>query len=625
MKVRLLFAVTLFFLFSCGKGSTVITILNDEILVENIDGSTTFNIECNGNWTVSVASLWCSISPLSGSGNSTITVTVQDNVEDIKREVTIYVSAGDTRESIVIKQGYMFMSADKEYISFDETSGSQILKITGNAKWTIDIPGSDNWISADKKSGSGNADISFTVAANQGATRRRSDIKILYDSDKSLTVPMFQKIAGEPLISRPLLTSPADGVTGENRIPVFRWERPEFSLGSEINYYFEISEDISGGGNWSRPLEATPYNMIYFDTPRQSNKTYYWRIVAEDINGDTNVSEISSFTTGEDTAYLDGEYRVELLSTKANPSEIIFVGDGYTPDDFEIGGKFDSDVAEGVKALLDIEPFKSYKEYFQIYKVAAYSTERGATVGENVKNTKFSTVFVGGKKTSSNTNVNLVYEYAKKVTGIDEAKLNNVLIVVISNIDIYAGTTYIYLTGGSIAIVPISRQAAENGADYASIMIHEAGGHGFGRLADEYVNEYKTISSTDKSVLTEYSESGYFVNVDLIGEYRNVKWKHFRNEVGYERVGVYEGAYYYANGVWKPEKSSCMIDNIPYFNAPSREAIVKRILKTNGEEYTLDAFIAKDMEKEPPTGASVQTLSRGASEFIPLGRPILER
>ena len=621
MKVKLLLIVIIFFLFSCKKEPAVITVSTNEIFVENINGSTTFEIECNGNWTVSVSSLWCSIYPSSGSGNRTITVTVQDNIGDDQREVIIFLSAGDTRESVVVKQGYMFVEAD-DYLCFEETGGTQILRITSNTHWTINIPNGDSWITAESVSGSGDADISFTVPANPGSTRRNSQIEIVYDSGKKIVVPISQKIAGEPMISRPILTSPGNGATGENRVAVFRWEPSAFSLTGTVNYYLEISENISGNGNWSRTLDATTYNMIFFDDPLQSNKTYYWRIVAEDVNGDTSVSGISSFTTGVNTAYLDGECSDELLSTKTNPTEIIFIGDGYTPDDFVRGGKFDSDVAEGVAALFDVEPFKSYKAYFKIYKVAAYSIERGATVGNDVKNTKFGTSFVGGESTNSITKEDLVNEYAMKVPGIDEDKLNDVLIVVISNIDMYAGTTKIYKDGRSIAIVPVCR-STESGKDYASIMLHEAGGHGFGRLADEYILYYSTIISSEKGKIEDYSAEGYYANVDLKGVYSEVKWKHFRNKIGYDKVGTYQGAFTYSIGVWKPEEASCMINNIPYFNAPSREAIVKRILKTAGEEYLLENFIANDIEKEPSTRA-YNTRALIGPKFIPLGTPILD-
>ena len=53
---------------------------------------------------------------------------------------------------------------------------------------------------------------------------------------------------------------------------------------------------------------------------------------------------------------------------------------------------------------------------------------------------------------------------------------------------------------------------------------------------------------------------------------------------GYERVGVYEGGFYYSFGVWRPEISSCMVNNIDYYNAPSRETIVKKIMAKAGEQ-----------------------------------------
>ena len=44
-----------------------------------------------------------------------------------------------------------------------------------------------------------------------------------------------------------------------------------------------------------------------------------------------------------------------------------------------------------------------------------------------------------------------------------------------------------------------------------------------------------------------------------------------------------------------------MNNNIPYYNAISREAMVKRIMKYAGEEYSFEAFKAKDYESLPST------------------------
>jgi len=602
IRPGILVIMVLFALISCKKDPIVISISDKELLLENVAGTTTLEIVCSGNWSASISSLWCSIYPLSGSGNGTITITPQDNTEGAKREVYIYISAGDTKEIVKVRQGYMYVESDEKYYLFDDTGGSEQLKITSNASWTVNIADEDSWLVADKLSGTGDTDILITVPANSGTTRRVAKVEILYDSDNKLIIPVYQQIAGEPFISAATLSSPLDGATDENRVPIFRWEHPEFSLSpEEIKYYFEISEDLSGDGNWEPQPEPTAYSMHYLEESLESDKTYYWRVVAEDINGGRSVSEVFSFTTGSTVAYLDGEYAEELSSSIAKPSEIIFMGDGYTPDDFRIGGKFDSDVAEGIAYLFDVEPFKTYKEYFRIYKVAAYSRESGASVGNIEKDTKFKArfEFEGDVFTSAEVDTALVREYAMNIPGMSRTKLNNVLIVVISNIDRYAGTTYVNLDGSTIAVVPVSRQSIP-GTDYASIMIHEAGGHGFGRLADEYVNYYGTISSKVRERITSFTQAGYYANIDLTGLSADVKWKHFIGKPGYERVATYEGAYYYATGVWRPEETSCMIDHsLHYFNAPSREAIVKRILNTADVKYDLDEFIAKDVEKEP--------------------------
>jgi hypothetical protein len=90
-------------------------------------------------------------------------------------------------------------------------------------------------------------------------------------------------------------------------------------------------------------------------------------------------------------------------------------------------------------------------------------------------------------------------------------------------------------------------------------------------------------------------------------------------------VGVYEGGYYYTYGVWRPELTSCMINNLAYYNAPSREAIVKRILAKAGETYTLDAFLNKDIIKEPAPAVLLQTKSFNPLTFIPLAPPVYIR
>ncbi len=46
--------------------------------------------------------------------------------------------------------------------------------------------------------------------------------------------------------------------------------------------------------------------------------------------------------------------------------------------------------------------------------------------------------------------------------------------------------------------------------------------------------------------------------------------------------------------MYRSEATSCMNNNIPYYSAISRQAIVERIMEIAGEEFTLEKFYAND-------------------------------
>ena len=83
-------------------------------------------------------------------------------------------------------------------------------------------------------------------------------------------------------------------------------------------------------------------------------------------------------------------------------------------------------------------------------------------------------------------------------------------------------------------------------------------------------------------------------------------------------TGIVEGGEYFAYGIWRPENESMMRNNQPYFNAPSREAIVKRIMKLAGEKFTFESFAQKDKYNPLPYArANVKT------DFEPTPSPVI--
>lgn len=166
-----------------------------------------------------------------------------------------------------------------------------------------------------------------------------------------------------------------------------------------------------------------------------------------------------------------------------------------------------------------------------------------------------------------------------------------------------------YGDGTAVACCPKSADAYPY--DFRGIVQHEAGGHGFGKLADEYIYHNAFIStctctccSHDNELLKNKS-LGWYRNLELTGNMNEVGWSHFIFHPKYSNVvDIYEGGYFHTRGVYRSEPTSCMNNNVPYYSAISRQAMVERIMEYAGEEFDLDDFIANDVPTASPATKS---------------------
>ena len=127
------------------------------------------------------------------------------------------------------------------------------------------------------------------------------------------------------------------------------------------------------------------------------------------------------------------------------------------------------------------------------------------------------------------------------------------------------------------------------------VINHEGGGHGFAFLADEYVeggNEEAEFDEGSCAYLDHlWNTYGYGANVDWRSNPGEVKWSRFISDERYvgENVGVYEGAHLAGKGCYRPTENSMMRGADCGFNAPSREAIYKRVMQlSEGDSWTYD-------------------------------------
>ena len=651
---------------SCKKDPPpVLNVSSATIDVQNNQGSGTVSLTANAAWATTLTGSWFSISPSSGNGDAVITVTAQNNLTRSDRTASIIITTGQEgksnylRKIVTVRQSSSQLTIDINNVTFEKEAGTRIVKITSNTPWSIAIPAESSWLTASALTGTSSTDLVFSATANSGADRT-SRVVISY-GDTLRTVDFLQKRALNSAPTVPALTYPSNNAQSISRVTQCRWNVSTDADYDAVTYTLELADNSAFSGSDGKFMKT--YNtasLASFAIPEllKENTKYYWRVTATDSYQAKSISSVFNFTTGSLGGYVEGEYRVALNNTLGtNPNEIIFMGDGYTVADYVDGGKFDTDVQNGINAFFNVEPYKSYKGYFKIYKMAAYSQDSGVTQLDKgiTKVTAFNTVFKGGS--SMEADDEKIFRYATQIPGMQDTnpyddkptdnpppkgKLENVLVILMVNQDRYAGTCWSWSTGQSIAICPVSTSTSA-GTNYRNVVNHEAGGHGFGRLADEYVtsaNKDKTITESEKSNLTTWQKYGFYPNVDLTSDLLTIKWKHFAGKTGYSVVGAFEGAYYYTFGAWRPETSSCMIFNEPYYNAPSRENMVKRILRTAagvrvneyvsgvltpipGDPYNFDTFVTNDVQKSPSGAAMLMTKSVNPFTFVPLAPPVM--
>ena len=312
-----------------------------------------------------------------------------------------------------------------------------------------------------------------------------------------------------------------------------------------------------------------------------------------------------------DYQYAEDEVITLQKATKGNTGGInlVFLGDGYDGKDIS-DGKYLAHMQEQVENFFGIEPYKTYRDYFNVYTAIALSNESGIGTVNSIKYVKFNTSFTGG--VGLNGDYDYIFEYVLNMkTSVTAANINETLIVITPNSTDYGGICHMWYAGAAIAYCPMSTYGYP--LDTRGVLQHEAGGHGFGKLGDEYIyhNEFIDMCSCGCCPHVEdfnYNKDlGWLDNLSLSGKMHEVPWSHLIFDDRYsDIVDIYEGGYMHSRGVFRSEQNSCMNNNIPYYSTISRESIVKRIKRYAGEEYSFEEFVMNDSRE---AGVTVKSLS----------------
>ncbi|MBM6946376.1 MULTISPECIES: M64 family metallopeptidase [Bacteroides] len=388
---------------------------------------------------------------------------------------------------------------------------------------------------------------------------------------------------------------------------------------TEANNYIE-----SNNMEWSTLMENPEGGIPYTGFPT---------VIAFDETGKmifhgsfTSRDELPEFLKGilgegeapyESTDYsADGKVHTLQTATEGNGINVVLMGDGFS--DRQIAdGTYEDLMRQGMESFFMFEPFVSFRNYFNLYYVDVVSKNEGLMEGHETALSCYlgEGTHIGGDNDKCMT-------YAARCDNFTSEEMNEMLIIVLVNSTEHHGTAHI--SGSSAYLGDYGRGSA---VTYSTLetpqkvrigtVIHEAAGHGFAKLADEYVYdtpEYARIPDTEITRVSGWQKDfGWYTNIDFTNNPSTVLWNKFISDNRYqnENIGVFEGGYCYRTGVWRPTEESVMRTsyNYPYdFNAPSRAAIYNRIHKlAYGESWTFDyeEFVNWDLSRSRTVSRAV--------------------
>lgn len=400
------------------------------------------------------------------------------------------------------------------------------------------------------------------------------------------------------------------------------------SIANAINTKCTRTLVIDAEGDWT--VESMP-NWCTLSQNEGSKKTEVTLTIQEMASG-------SAMRTGEiifklkdqdyrhkctvsqyDYNYAEDEIITLQKATQGNRGGInlVFLGDGYDAKDIS-EGKYMKDMQDQVENFFGIEPYKTYRNYFNVYTAIAVSPETGIGTINTIRYAKFETTYTGG--VGLKCDYDAVFDYALNIPTVTKDNLKESLIIMVPNSTDYGGICQMWEDGSAIAFCPLSTYGYP--LDTRGVIQHEAGGHGFGKLGDEYIyhNEFIDFCScTCCGHVYEFNWAkslGWYDNLSLSGKMHEVPWSQLIFDDKYsDFVDIFEGGFMHNRGVYRSEQNSCMNNDIPYYSTISRMSIVKRIKQYASESFSYEDFKANDVISSEVTTRSFNDAGSSIHHF----------
>jgi hypothetical protein len=372
----------------------------------------------------------------------------------------------------------------------------------------------------------------------------------------------------------------------------------------------------------------------------------------------SRISDFGTIDLGEAFEDKAIDYEPILYMTASagapKPVTIAVVPDGFRKEEMSV---YEDLAKSGIDALMDTEPYKSYSQYFNVWILRAASKQSGASVTDGYGNivtlvdNYFGTKWGQDSYNDMTADSDFVFEFVSEhCPDIQDGThtIAEVPILIIINDERYGGRCLNYSNGQGYGMVPYTdrggglfwpypdvasstddplptpvdndvlnayfhwttdeerSELGNNTGDWRNTLVHEFGGHCFGRLGDEYWPNDQ-LSYVSGPVSSQSWPVPFALN--LASNPTAVPWEAdvldypleslVAKDPNYGRIGIFQGGDNKTYGRWRSEKVSCMIDNRFYFSTWQRMLIVKRIMTLSGSTFDATSFWQKDVTLDP--------------------------
>lgn len=513
-----------------------------------------------------------------------------------------------------------------ESVTLQSVVGDEaFISFTSLGTWNVTTDAT--WLSLSPLSGdAGESQVKVTAVFENNSNQVREAKVKLTSGDEACEISVFQEV-------------------GDYVLP----EKEEYLIGVEggvFTIYFETNVDVeklkvytsSEPGSWlrqettSRSAASETHEVSLHATSNKGgmSRSAYLLFVKEEDGSQKELATVKISQQGGQVLEAvdfseDGKIDTLQQHVKGEGIPIVLMGDGFVDQELA-NGTYRSVMEKTMENLFTEEPVKSLREYFDVYMINAVSENNDFGMGYK---TAFSCKLTGGNSTTITGDDASVQVYVGKV--LKEEKRKNCLAVVVLNTSAYAGTTYFGYQDGngkfiefSIAYCPVIESLESE--YFRQVLVHEAIGHGFGKLEDEYVYPEKgSVTTLEMQRIRIMQANGWAQNVDFTASADTVLWAPFLTDSHYqnEHLGVYEGACTYSEGIYRPSEDSMMNSNTCAFNAPSRKSLYEKVMKigTAVEEVTYEDFVAFDIAHLPEM-MPMANYTRVTSVGYPFARPV---